>query len=107
MQAGLAALLARDASFGDRPCATSWAVQPGSDWRAFRVDYVGGKLVALRTAMKAALEAAQLPGAHVSTTQPARVTLFRQTPEVPTVFEGTLALLEIALHEAAENGFAA
>ena len=51
---GLAALFAREPSFRGRECATFWAAQERSGWQAFRVDYVGDKLAAFRTAMKAA-----------------------------------------------------
>ena len=100
VSAGLAALFARDPSFRGRPCATSYAAQAGSDWRAFRVDFVGGRLVVLRKAMKAALANAHLPAAEIGTQQPPRVTLYRQPPELPPMFEGTLAELERALREA-------
>ena len=54
VRSGLAALFAKDPSFRDYECATFWAAEELSDWRAFRVHYVGFKLAAFRTAMKAA-----------------------------------------------------
>ncbi len=65
---GLAALFAREPSFRGRECATFWAAQERSGWQAFRVDYVGHKLAAFRTAMKAAHAAARLPASEVRTT---------------------------------------
>ena len=100
VSAGLAALFARDPSFRGRQCATSYARQDGSAWEAFRVDFVGARLPVLRKAMKAALADAHLPPAEISTQQPPRVTLYRQLPELPPMFEGTLAELERALRDA-------
>ena len=54
VRSGLAALFAKDPSFRGYACATFWAAEELSDWRAFRVHYVGFKLAAFRTAMKAA-----------------------------------------------------
>lgn len=94
---GLVALLAKDPSFRTRECATSWAAQEHSNWQAFRIDYVGYKLVAFRAAMKAAHADAQVPANDVRTTQPSSVTLYRQLPEVPPLFTGTLEELVTAL----------
>jgi len=65
---GLVALLAKDLSFGTRECATFWATQERPNWQAFRIDYVGFKLVTFRAAMKAAHTDAQLPVNAVRTT---------------------------------------
>ena len=73
--------------------------------QAFRVDYVGFKLAAFRTAMKAAHAAAQLPANAVRTTQPPSVALYRQLPEVPPLFSGTLEELAAALQDAMEQIF--
>ncbi len=102
---GLAALFAREPSFRGRECATFWAAQERSGWQAFRVDYVGHKLAAFRTAMKAAHAAARLPANEVRTTQPASVTLYRQLPQVPPLFAGTLEELAGALQDAMEQVF--
>ena len=77
---GLTALFAKEPSFRGRECATFWAAQERSGWQAFRVDYVGHKLAAFRTAMKGAHAAARLPANEVRTTQPPSVTLYRQLP---------------------------
>ena len=90
VRSGLAALFAKDPSFRGHECATFWAAEERSDWRAFRVHYVGFKLAAFRTAMKAAHADAQLPANRVRTTQPSSVALYRQLPEVPPLFAGTL-----------------
>ncbi len=102
---GLAALFARDPSFRGRECATFWAAQERSEWQAFRIDYVGHKLAAFRTAMKAAHAAARLPASEVRTTQPPSVTLYRQLPPVPPLFTGTLEELAGALQNAMEQVF--
>ena len=102
---GLAALFAREPSFRGRECATFWAAQERSGWQAFRVDYVGHKLAAFRTAMKAAHAAARLPASEVRTTQPPSVTLYRQLPQVPPLFAGTLEELAGALQDAMEQVF--
>ena len=70
VHAGLAALFAKDPSFRGRECATFWAAQERPDWQAFRIDYVGFKLAAFRSAMKAAHTDAQLPANAARTTQP-------------------------------------
>ena len=90
VRSGLAALFAKDPSFRGYECATFWAAEELSDWRAFRIDYAGFKLAAFRTAMKAAHTEAQLPANRVRTTQPSSVALYRQLPEVPPLFAGTL-----------------
>ena len=54
VRSGLTALFAKNPSFRGCECATFWAAQELSDWRAFRVHYVGFKLAAFRAAMKAA-----------------------------------------------------
>ena len=102
---GLIALFARDSSFCGRECATFWAAQEHSGWQAFRIDYVGHKLAAFRAAMKAAHAAAGLPASEVRTTQPPSVTLYRQLPQVPPLFEGTLEELAGALQDAMEQVF--
>ena len=102
---GLAALFAREPSFRGRECATFWAAQERSGWQAFRVDYVGDKLAAFRTAMKAAYVQARLPASEVRTTQPPSVTLYRQLPQVPPLFTGTLEELAGALEDAMEQVF--
>ena len=102
---GLVALLAKDLSFGTRECATFWAAQERSNWQAFRIDYVGFKLAAFRAAMKAAHAEAQLPANAVRTTQPPSVALYRQLPEVPPLFSGTLEELAAALQDAMEQIF--
>jgi len=104
---GLAALFAKDPSFRGRDCATSWAVQERSTWAAFRIDYVGANLQGFRAAMKKAYVAARLPASEVATTQPTNVTLYRQLPNVPPLFEGTLEELSVALQEALEQVFLA
>ena len=98
-------LFAKDPSFCGRECATFWAAQERSDWRAFRIDYVGHKLAAFRTAMKAAHVAARLPAREVRTTQPPSVELYRQLPQVPPLFSGTLEELAGALQDAMEQVF--
>ena len=70
VRAGLEMLLAKDPSFRGHECATFWATQECPDWQAFRIDYVGFKLAAFRSAMKAAHTAAQLPANAARTTQP-------------------------------------
>ena len=102
---GLVALFAKEPSFRGRECTTFWATQERSGWQAFRVDYVGHKLAAFRTAMKAAYSAAQLPASEVRTTQPPSVTLYRQLPQVPPLFTGTLEELADALQDAMEQVF--
>ena len=102
---GLAALFAKEPSFRGRECATFWATQERSDWQAFRIDYVGHKLAAFRTAMKGAHAAARLPANEVRTTQPPSVTLYRQLPQVPPLFAGTLEELAGALQDAMEQVF--
>ena len=47
--------------------------------------------------MKAAHADAQVPANEVRTTQPSSVTLYRQLPEVPPLFTGTLEELVAAL----------
>ena len=103
---GLEALLAKDPAFRMYECATSWAAQECPNWQAFRIDYVGFKLVAFRTAMKAAHADAQLAAdAVVRTTQPPSVSLYRQMPDVPPLFAGTLEELAAALRDAMERVF--
>ena len=102
---GLAALFAREPSFRGRECATFWAAQERSGWQAFRVDYVGHKLAAFRAAMKTACAAARLPAKEVRTTQPPSVMLYRQLPQVPPLFTGTLEELAGALQDAMEQVF--
>jgi len=102
---GLIALFARDSSFCGRKCATFWAAQEHSGWQAFRIDYAGTNLKAFRTAMKAAHAAARLPANEVRTTQPPSVTLYRQLPQVPPLFSGTLEELAGALQDAMEQVF--
>ena len=68
VRSGLAALFAKDPSFRGYSCATFWAAEELSDWCAFRIDYVGFKLAAFRTVMKAAHAEAQLPAKWVRTT---------------------------------------
>ena len=98
-------LFAKDPSFCGRECATFWAVQEHSDWQAFRIDYVGRKLAAFRAAMKVARVAARLPAKEVRTTQPPSVTLYRQLPDVPPLFAGTLEELAAVLQDAMEQVF--
>ena len=105
VQEGLAVLFAKDPSFRGRECATFWTAQERSGWQAFRIDYVGHKLAAFRTAMKAAYSAARLPASEVRTTQPASVTLYRQLPPVPPLFTGTLEELAGALRDAMDQVF--
>ncbi len=105
VRAGLVALFTKDPSFCGRECATFWAVQERSDWQAFRVDYVGHKLAAFRAAMKVAYAAARLPANKVRTTQPPSLTLYRQLPQVPPLFAGTLEELAGALQDAMEQVF--
>ena len=96
-------LFAKDPSFCGRECATFWAAEELSDWRAFRIDYAGFKLAAFRTAMKAAHANAQLPANAVRTTQPPSVSLYRQLPEVPPLFSGRLEELAAALRDAMDQ----
>ena len=105
VRAGLVALFTKDPSFCGRECATFWAVQERSDWQAFRIDYVGHKLAAFRAAMKVAYATARLPAREVRTTQPPSVTLYRQLPQVPPLFAGTLEELADALQDAMEQVF--
>ena len=77
VRVGLEALFEKDPSFRGRECATFWAAQERSDWRAFRIDYAGFKLAAFRASMKAAHANAQLPDNAVRTTQPPSVSLYR------------------------------
>ena len=70
VRSGLEKLIAKDPSFRRHECVVSWAIQERSDWQAFRIDYVGFKLAALRSVMKAAHADAQLPANEVRTTQP-------------------------------------
>ena len=102
---GLVDLLAKDPAFRTRECATSWAAQEHPNWQAFRIDYVGFNLTAFRAAMKAAHADAQVPANEVRTTQPPSVTLYRQLPEVPPLFTGTLEELAAALRDAMERIF--
>jgi len=55
--------------------------------------------------MKAAHAAAGLPASEVRTTQPPSVALYRQLPQVPPLFEGTLEELAGALQDAMEQVF--
>ena len=105
VRAGLEALFAKDPSFRGHECATFWAAQERPDWQAFRIDYVGFKLAAFRTAMKAAHANAQLPANAVRTTQPPSVSLYRQLPEVPPLFSGRLEELASALRDAIDQVF--
>ena len=105
VRSGLAALFAKDPSFRGYECATFWAAEELSDWRAFRIDYAGFKLAAFRTAMKAAHAEAQLPANRVRTTQPPSVSLYRQLPQVPPLSTGTLEELASALQDAMEQIF--
>ncbi len=105
VRSGLAVLFAKDPSFRGRECATFWAAEELSDWRAFRVHYIGFKLAAFRSAMKAAHSEAQLPANRVRTTQPPSVALYRQLPDVPPLFAGTLEELAAALQDAMEQHF--
>ena len=105
VRSGLAALFAKDPSFRGYECATFWAAEELSDWRAFRIDYAGFKLAAFRTAMKAAHAEAQLPANRVRTTQPPSVSLYRQLPQVPPLSTGTLEELAGALQDAMEQVF--
>jgi len=105
VRTGLEALLAKDPSFRRHECAASWAAQERPDWQAFRIDYVGFKLAAFRSAMKAAHADAQLPANAARTTQPHQVSLYRQLPEVPPLFSGTLEDLAAALRDAMDRVF--
>ena len=105
VRVGLEALFAKDPSFRGHECATFWAAQERPDWQAFRIDYVGFKLAAFRTAMKAAHANAQLPANAVRTTQPPSVSLYRQLPEVPPLFSGRLEELATALRDAMDQVF--
>ena len=102
---GLAALFAKEPSFRGIECATFWATQEHSDWKAFRIDYVGHNLATFRAAMKAAYAAARLPAKEVRTTQPPSVALYRQLPQLPALFAGTLEELAAALQDAMEQVF--
>ena len=102
---GLVALFAKDPSFCGRECATFWAAQEHSDWKAFRIDYVGHKLPTFRAAMKVAYAAARLPAKEVRTTQPPSVALYRQLPRLPSLFAGTLEDLAGALQDPMEQVF--
>ena len=102
---GLTALFTKDPSFRGRECATFWVAQEHPSWQAFRIDYVGFKLAAFRTVMKAALADAELPANAVRTTQPPSVVLYRQLPEVPPLSTGTLEELAGALQDAMERVF--
>ena len=97
---GLVLLLARDPSFCGRESVTTWASQPGTDWRAFRVDFVGRNLAGFRATMKEAYVAARLNAKVVTTQQPPNVTMYRQLPKGPRLFRGTLEELEDALRQA-------
>ena len=105
VRTGLELLLVKDSSFRRHECATFWAAQESSDWQAFRIDYVGFKLAAFRTAMKAAHANAELPANAVRTTQPPSVSLYRQLPEVPPLFSGRLEDLAAALRDAMDRVF--
>ena len=96
---GLVALFAKDPSFRGRECATFWVVQERPSWQAFRVDYLGHKIATFRATMKAAHADAQLPDGEVRTTQPPYVALYRQLPQLPPLFSGTLEELAGALHD--------
>jgi len=98
-------LLAKDPSFRGHECAAFWAAQERPDWQAFRIDYVGFKLTSFRRVMKAAHANAQLPDNAVRTTQPPSVSLYRQLPEVPSLFSGTLEELAVALQDAMDQFF--
>ena len=104
---GLAALFARDPLFRARECATFWAAQERPDWQAFRIEYVGFNLAAFRAAMKAAHADAHVPTQEIRTTQPPKVSLYRQLPEVPPLSTGTLEELAGALQDAMEQIFIA
>ena len=99
---GLAALFAKEPMFRSYECATFWVAQERPDWKAFRIDYVGCRLVAFRAAMKVAHADAQMPAGTVRTTQPPSVSLYKQPPQVPPVFTGTLEELANALQDAME-----
>ena len=106
VRAGLEMLLAKDPSFRRHECTASWAAQEHPDWQAFRIDYLGFKLAAFRSAMKAAHADAQLPANAARTTQPPQVSLYRQLPDAPR-FSGTLEDLAAALRDAMEQVFIA
>ncbi len=55
--------------------------------------------------MKAALASAQVEGDDVRTLQPNSVTLYKQLPDVPPLFTGTLEELAGALQDAMEQVF--
>ena len=55
--------------------------------------------------MKVAYAAARLPAKEVRTTQPASVVLYRQLPQLPALFAGTLEELAAALQDAMEQVF--
>ncbi len=98
-------LFAKDPSFCGRECATFWAAQEGTDWQAFRIDYVGFNIAAFRAAMKAAHADANVPIHEIRTTQPPKVSLYRQLPEVPPLSTRTLEELAAALQDAMERIF--
>ena len=105
VRVGLEALFAKDPAFRRYECVTSWAAQERPNWKAFRIDYVGFKLAAFRTALKAAHADAQLPANAVRTTQPPSVSLYGQLPEVPPLFAGRLEELAAALRDAMDQVF--
>ena len=100
---GLAWLFAQDPLFRGRECATFWVAQERPNWQAFRVDYLGHKIVTFRATMKAAHADAQLPAGEVRTTQPPHVSLYRQVPQPPPLFSGTLEELAGALQDGMHN----
>ena len=102
---GLVALFAKDPLFRARECATFWAAQERSDWQAFRIDYVGFNIAAFRAAMKAAHADAHVPIQEIRTTQPPKVSLYRQVPGGPPLSTGTLEELAGALQNAMEQIF--
>ena len=101
---GLLALLAKDPTFRRHECAASWVAQEHPNWQAFRIDYLGFKLAAFRSSMKAAHADSQLPANAARTTQPPLVTLYRQLPDVPC-FSGTLQELATALRDSMDQVF--
>ena len=103
VRAGLVALFAKDPSFRRRECATFWVAQEWPNWLAFRVDYLGHKIVTFRATMKAAHADAQLPAGEVRTTQPPHVSLYRQLPQPPPLFSGTMEELAGALQDGMHN----
>jgi len=100
---GLVRLFAKDPLFRGRECATFWVEQEWPNWLAFRVDYLGHKIVTFRATMKAAHADAQLPAGEVRTTQPPHVSLYRQLPQPPPLFSGTLEELAGALQDGMHN----